>query len=556
MPADKKEQYGTHRSEIPIKMDTFDQQFLALVNAERTLHGLAPVTLDLQLDNAAQDHINDIAINDINLLDPNADPHIGSNGSTLGSRVQASGYQYQTAVENIGAGQYTANEVFDYWKNSPSHRDNILNPSVTHLGVGHILLDNDIGVSNFFDYWTIVLGVRLPGTEPVAPTPIAAPLVPPTPPVATAPPPAPVVPTPTPPPVTPPSPQNEPPIPPTTEITIVSPTNPVPLPESEPPLPEPVVPVNVDSPSTPPTVDPTLPEEEPETPTPDSPLPEPTTPVSEPPQEESVTPETSQPDSSQSEPTEPAPEVSQEESATPETSAPASPEPEPTESAPETELPQAEFDTSDLTNSPESPTVEPTANPVLEPTGTRVIVGTSDDDTLEAGPNVEIVAGGLGNDQIIGNEGNNVLRGDLNKRSPGSPLDGDDVILGGAGNDRIGGKGGDDLLFGGEGDDAIWGDDGDDLLRGGLGNDTLTGDNFSGGSGADIFILAAGEGMDMIMDFEVGIDLIGLADGLGFEDLSLGQSGNWVRISMGEEILAEVKNVSAGDLGEGMFAEV
>ena len=86
-------------------MDTLDQQFLALVNAERTLHGLAPVTLDLQLDNAAQDHINDIAINDINLLDPNVDPHIGSNGSTLGGRVQASGYQYQTAVENIGAGQ-------------------------------------------------------------------------------------------------------------------------------------------------------------------------------------------------------------------------------------------------------------------------------------------------------------------------------------------------------------------------------------------------------------------------------------------------------------------
>ena len=524
MPADKKEQSGTHRSEIPIKMDTLDQQFLALVNAERTLHGLAPVTLDLQLDNAAQDHINDIAINDISLLDPNVDPHIGSNGSTLGGRVQASGYQYQTAVENIGAGQYTADEVFNYWKNSPSHRNNILNPSVTHLGVGHILLDNDTGVSNFFDYWTIVLGVRLPGTEPVvpAPTPVAAPLVPPTPPVAPEPPPAPAIPAPV---TAPPSPQNQTPIPPKTEITVAPPASPELLPQPETPLAQTPPPVNIDSPSQAQTMDPVVSEEEPEILASDSLQPELPASVPEISQKEPAIPETTEPDSFQSEPTEPETE---------------------------TELPQEEPDTPDLTNGPESPTVEP----VLETTDTRVIVGTSDDDTLEAGPNTEIVAGGLGNDQIVGNDGDNVLRGDLNQRNPGSALDGDDVILGGAGNDRIGGKGGDDLLFGGEGDDAIWGDDGDDVLRGGLGNDTLTGDNFSGGSGADIFILAAGEGMDMIMDFEVGIDLIGLADGLSFEDLSLGQSGNWVRVSMGDEVLAEVKDVGVGDLGEGIFVEV
>ncbi|MEM9976306.1 MAG: CAP domain-containing protein [Cyanobacteria bacterium P01_D01_bin.2] len=509
-------------------MDTLDQQFLALINAERTLHGLAPVTLDLQLDNAAQDHINDIAINDINLLDPNVDPHIGSNGSPLGSRVQASGYQYQTAVENIGAGQYTATEVFDYWKNSPLHRDNILNPSVTHLGVGHILLDNDTGVSNFFDYWTIVLGVRLPGTEPVvSPTPIAAPLVPPTPPVAPAPPPAPAPPAPV---TAPPSPQNQTPIPPKTEITVVAPpASPELLPQPETPLPQTPPPVNVDSPANTPTIDPVVSEE---------------------------APEILESDSLQPEPPAPVPEVSQKEPATPETPEPESFQSEPTESAPETELPQESADNIDPIDSPESPKVELVLDPTSAPTSTHVMVGTSDDDTLEAGPSTETVAGGLGNDQIVGNDGDNVLRGDLNQRNPGSTLDGDDVILGGAGNDRIGGKGGDDLLFGGEGDDTIWGDDGDDVLRGGLGNDTLTGDNFSGGSGADIFILAAGEGMDLIMDFEVGIDLIGLADGLSLEDLSLGQSGNWVRISMGDEVLAEVKDVGVGDLGEGVFVEV
>ena len=156
-----------------------DQQFLALVNKERTLRGLAPVTLDTQLDNAAQRHSDDMALNDWYHL-PN--PHLGSDGSTLASRVQASGYKYQTAVENVGAGQYTAQEVFQDWKKSPGHLNNILNPNVTHLGVGHILLPNDTGKNNFYDYWTIVLGSRIPGTAPTpAPVPTPAPAPAPTP---------------------------------------------------------------------------------------------------------------------------------------------------------------------------------------------------------------------------------------------------------------------------------------------------------------------------------------------------------------------------------------
>ena len=118
-------------------------------------------------------------------------------------------------------------------------------------------------------------------------------------------------------------------------------------------------------------------------------------------------------------------------------------------------------------------------------------------------------------------------------------------------NDRIGGKGGNDVLFGESGDDLIWGDDGDDILRGGLGNDTLTGDDFSGGSGSDIFVLAIGEGTDTIVDFEVGADFIGLADGLSFASLSF--SGN--RILAGEDTLAEL-NVDAASLDEASFVTI
>ena len=164
------------------------------------------------------------------------------------------------------------------------------------------------------------------------------------------------------------------------------------------------------------------------------------------------------------------------------------------------------------------------------------VVGTSGDDVL---------AGGEGDQSISGGDGDDVLRGDLNNRSPQGTKGGDDAIFGGAGNDRIGGKGGNDLLFGDEGDDLIWGDDGDDLLYGGVGNDTLTGDNFSGGQGSDTFAFAVGHGTDIITDFEVGIDMIGLLGDLSFGAIDQTVQGNDLLLSTGGETLAVVQNVTA-----------
>ena len=171
------------------------------------------------------------------------------------------------------------------------------------------------------------------------------------------------------------------------------------------------------------------------------------------------------------------------------------------------------------------------------------VIGTDDADVL---------AGGEGDQTIDGGDGDDILRGDRNSRSAQFSKGGDDVIFGGAGNDRIGGKGGNDQLFGESGDDMIWGDDGDDLLYGGLGNDTLTGDDSSGGQGVDTFVLASGTGSDMIMDFEIGTDFIGLAGGLSFGELTL--SAN--EILFGEEVLATLKGVDATTLTEVNFTTV
>ncbi|MGD1855553.1 MAG: esterase-like activity of phytase family protein [Leptolyngbyaceae cyanobacterium] len=163
------------------------------------------------------------------------------------------------------------------------------------------------------------------------------------------------------------------------------------------------------------------------------------------------------------------------------------------------------------------------------------VIGTGEADTL---------AGGEGDQSISGGDGDDVLRGDLNFRSPQGRSGGDDTIFGGAGNDRIGGKGGNDLLFGDAGDDMIWGDDGDDLLSGGIGNDTLTGDNFSGGQGSDTFAFATGHGTDIITDFEVGTDVIGLIGNLSFGSITQTVQGTGLLLNTGGETLAILQNVT------------
>lgn len=174
----------------------------------------------------------------------------------------------------------------------------------------------------------------------------------------------------------------------------------------------------------------------------------------------------------------------------------------------------------------------------------ETLLGTAEADQLVALGGSDLVAGLLGADFIEGGAGDDILRGDLNERSSQVGIGDDDFINGGSGSDQIGGKGGNDTLLGGEGEDQIWGDDGDDILRGGLGNDTLVGDDFSGGQGSDTFVLATGEGIDSILDFEVGIDFLGLSNGLTFSNLEFSGSS----ILAGGETLAIVQTAIESQL--------
>jgi Ca2+-binding RTX toxin-like protein len=174
------------------------------------------------------------------------------------------------------------------------------------------------------------------------------------------------------------------------------------------------------------------------------------------------------------------------------------------------------------------------------------------DDTLNGGDGDDLLAGGLGADLLRGGAGNDILRGDLNDIDNQGIIDGNDTMYGGAGNDRIGGKGGNDQLFGGRDNDEIWGDLGNDTLKGGQDNgklkvtgtgddavisklvigDTLIGGIYGQDGGNDTFIYGrnSGEtsGVDLIIGFNNTSDILQLTGSLASiaEIVDFGDAGD------------------------------
>lgn len=144
----------------------------------------------------------------------------------------------------------------------------------------------------------------------------------------------------------------------------------------------------------------------------------------------------------------------------------------------------------------------------------NLVDGGAGNDHIDGGPGQDTVHGGGDDDQIdglgqadilFGDDGNDSILGDgialpgYWSTVPGDQH-GDDLIVGGAGNDSLTGQGGADQIYGGIGNDHLWGDDidprftpyarhGADHLNGGDGDDQLTGggasDTLVGGEGND-----------------------------------------------------------------------
>ncbi|MEL6889240.1 MAG: CAP domain-containing protein [Pseudomonadota bacterium] len=118
----------------------FERQMLELINAERAARGIDPLTLELRLNDASEDHSTWID-DTLNFS------HTGIGGSNPGDRMRDAGFQFSgswTWGENIAyqserGAAGISDDVVDLHSslmNSPGHRANILNPNFELIGIG------------------------------------------------------------------------------------------------------------------------------------------------------------------------------------------------------------------------------------------------------------------------------------------------------------------------------------------------------------------------------------------------------------------------------------
>jgi uncharacterized protein YkwD len=134
----------------------FADQVLEAVNAARATprrcgtseHAAAgPVRWNAQVELAALAHAQ-------YLQQHNLFSHTGANGSSVGDRVTATGYVWQTVGENIAAGYPDLAAVVQGWIDSPSHCVNVMSGNFTDLGV---VVVPGTSANTYRNYWAMVL---------------------------------------------------------------------------------------------------------------------------------------------------------------------------------------------------------------------------------------------------------------------------------------------------------------------------------------------------------------------------------------------------------------
>ncbi|MGI6657826.1 MAG: CAP domain-containing protein [Dethiobacteraceae bacterium] len=125
------------------------QEVIRLTNKEREKRGLQPLKAHTKLSEVATVKAKDMHNNN----------YFAHHSPTYGSpfaMMKQFGVTYRIAAENIAAGQMTPQAVVNGWMNSEGHRENILTPELTHIGVGIFY-----GPKGYRTYWVqMFIGVE------------------------------------------------------------------------------------------------------------------------------------------------------------------------------------------------------------------------------------------------------------------------------------------------------------------------------------------------------------------------------------------------------------
>ncbi|CAN5596831.1 hypothetical protein BH10ACT2_BH10ACT2_00550 [soil metagenome] len=128
----------------PSTFSSVASECTALTNAERSAVGAPALSINVQLNAAAQAHSQYQADNRLMT-------HDSANGAGPGTRMTNAGYSWRAWGENVAFGQSDCEAVIAAWMHSPGHRTNMLNPAYTNIGIGMAV------AANGAKYWTMDL---------------------------------------------------------------------------------------------------------------------------------------------------------------------------------------------------------------------------------------------------------------------------------------------------------------------------------------------------------------------------------------------------------------
>ncbi|WP_433942966.1 CAP domain-containing protein [Paenibacillus sp. SN-8-1] len=123
-------QTKTNTTQASNSQSAYADQVVTLVNQERAKAGVKPLAADKALAAMALDKAKDMY----------SKGYFDHTSPTYGSpfdMMNSYGIHYTYAGENIAKGQKDPAEVMKAWMNSPGHKQNILSPNYTKIGVAY-----------------------------------------------------------------------------------------------------------------------------------------------------------------------------------------------------------------------------------------------------------------------------------------------------------------------------------------------------------------------------------------------------------------------------------
>lgn len=113
---------------LGINSNISTQQIINETNKKRAEKGLPQLRENQNLSQAAY-------LKAQNMFEENYWAHFSPSGKDPWKFILSSGYKFSYAGENLAKNFYNSEDAVDAWMNSPSHRENILNPQYQDIGI-------------------------------------------------------------------------------------------------------------------------------------------------------------------------------------------------------------------------------------------------------------------------------------------------------------------------------------------------------------------------------------------------------------------------------------